>query len=224
MRARLCACVREFATPCAMAKQVSALPGWQALSDVVRDAIIRADVSESHVFCGLCDGTEEGFMGLAADLGGTEADVCALQALWKEASPFAKRYIHVSSQFSCTHASVVNILREREESRKRSFAVMTQVPATLVSKTSRARKWPTKLRRRLASASGPNARAQAEAEERERWLVELKYFIQAANLPIVRAAEQAIYSDAIWGGIGSGLRARTLRRRVRDWRVIARYF
>ena len=45
----------------------------------------------------------------------------------------------------------------------------------------------------------------------------------AANLPIVALAAESSNPESVWTGIGHGLRARTLRRRVKGWEKISRY-
>ena len=87
-----------------------------------------------------------------------------------------------------------------------------------------ARKWPTRLRRKLVSADGVDARAKAEEDERNQWITEARSMIRHAKLPIAEVAEKSLKPESIWAGIPQGLRARTLRRRVRDWQKAARFF
>ena len=85
-------------------------------------------------------------------------------------------------------------------------------------------KWPSNLRRQLAAAGGAEARADAEAKERARRVTELQALIRHARLPIVSVAETTNWPGSAWAGIAQGLRARTIRRRVKDWAKASRYF
>ena len=86
------------------------------------------------------------------------------------------------------------------------------------------RKWPTRLRKLLARATGPDARASAEQQERSRWLCKLREYITHAELPLAKVPGGTQQPESAWEGVGHGLRARTLRRRVKDWERAARYF
>ena len=104
--------------------------------------------------------------------------------------------------------------------REEHTEAITLSPIASAKKLSKV-SWPTQLRRRLAAVTGPTARADAEAVERQRWITELRRHIINARLLVVEVAEATQCSDAAWAGIGQRLRARTSRRRVRDWRQAA---
>ena len=69
-----------------------------------------------------------------------------------------------------------------------------------------------------------DARAKAEDEERKRWLAEARKLLIHARLPISVLAAGAAQPALVWSGVGQALRARTSRRRVKDWQKAARFF
>jgi hypothetical protein len=91
------------------------------------------------------------------------------------------------------------------------------------------RRWPNKLRRALASAPNPSAREAAEASERARWLGVLQGFVLEAALPSAAPAGSASNNVESCGralalrSIGRGRRARTLRKKARDWMPVRAY-
>ena len=84
-------------------------------------------------------------------------------------------------------------------------------------------KWPSALRNNMAAATGPRAWEEAENAERGKRLAALKSCLREACLPNTEISEGPSSGQAAWHGIGQGLRARTLRRRVRDWQKATRF-
>ena len=79
------------------------------------------------------------------------------------------------------------------------------------------------MRELFSRAAGPEARATAEQQERGRWVLKLREHIIQARLPLAGVASGMQHPESAWEGVGHGLRARTLRRRVKDWERAARY-
>ena len=69
----------------------------------------------------------------------------------------------------------------------------------------------------------PNARAKAEQDLRTKWLVELRGHIVSAGLPIVTLMQGSVSADVLLASAGQGRRARTIRRRVLDFRHISSF-
>ena len=103
------------------------------------------------------------------------------------------------------------------------LAEETALNPTAAAKRGTCPTWPSRLRRKMAAAASPRARADAEAEERARWLHELKSQICETELRLFSFANDTSEAASVWNATGQGLMARTLRRRIRDWRKLQRY-
>ncbi len=85
-------------------------------------------------------------------------------------------------------------------------------------------RWPTNLRRALAGADDPRARQDAEANERDRWAGRVSELLQEAQLPLHRISERIADPDRTRMQVVQGFRARTIRKRVRDWMKARSFF
>ena len=85
-------------------------------------------------------------------------------------------------------------------------------------------KWPTRLRRSKELEGVPGTRALAEEADRAKWSGVIAEVVREAGLPLAIAARELGDTGAILGRCAQGLRARTLRRRARDWAKARRYF
>jgi hypothetical protein len=90
--------------------------------------------------------------------------------------------------------------------------------------TCPAGKWPTKLRRSLDGADGPRAREMAEATDRARWAQKAGELVSEANLPLHLVAARTADPERTLLQVAQGLRALTLRKRVRDWAKARSFF
>ena len=93
--------------------------------------------------------------------------------------------------------------------------VRENVPSVLrAALIPKAKKWPTRRRRLLATAN-PNSRREVEEKERQRWLRRLIFCIKVAELPICARTSQAQDADKAMRRVGKGRRPGTLRGHVR---------
>ena len=201
-----------------------------ALRPILQEALADAGVLSGADYHYLFEGSEEEAGEIAVDLGGGAADAPQLVQLWLQTRSHATSRVAFMSRFSVaeseTFAMGNALTRERRRLRldvtpsssnsQLSPFAKVAVPTTV--------KWPSNLRRQLAAAGGAEARADAEAKERARWVTELQSLIRHAHLPIVSVAETTNLPGSAWAGIAQGLRARTIRRRVKDWAKASRYF
>ena len=130
---------------------------------------------------------------------------------------------------SVYEASSRQVVRDAERKRSRTMQSASCGPVLPASFPVpilgvRSKGWPTRLHKLLSRATGPDARARAEEDERNRCISRLCSLIQLAQLPLVAVASESVQPHAIWSGVGHGLRARTLRRRVKDAERLLRYF
>ena len=116
--------------------------------------------------------------------------------------------------------TVAAVMAKRKQEADASAAVPKKKLDLGVPATAPRMRWPTKLRKARESEAGPDARAAAEQRERERWVTGLIEVLNAAGLPIVEQAEAAADPTAVMRLAAAGLRASTLRKRVRTWRHI----
>ena len=204
------------------------LSEWQDISLSLADALRRHEATDCLIFRKLFDGSHDEAGKVACELGCGSEVVDELVMLW-EASRFAAQIrLQLMSHFSTFFASVSRVKEERASKRSRlqlqSQGKVSSAAASCATAQLPMRKWPTRLRKLLARASGPEARAGAEQQERERWLRKLREHLVHAQLPLAKMALAKQHPESAWEGIGHGLRARTLRRRVKDWERAARYF
>ena len=210
---------------------IQSLPDWASLRSDLQDSLLRGDIDSVTTFHHAFDGSEEDANRFAEELGGSgEEDGAVLLALWEQASAVSASRVRFVSRFASSDAAVHVMQQKRIQERKRlrldvdEGVGVRQSEALRIDAKTGPVKWPSKLRRKLASADGINARSQAEASERARWIGALHTFIRQAQLLIMDSASASAQPSAAWAGIAQGLRARTLRRRVKDWQKAARYF
>ena len=107
----------------------------------------------------------------------------------------------------------------REIKRRRRSEREQQAEVEKIPRLGRATagRWPTRLGRRIAGATGgERERESIEKEERKRWLRELKQIMVKANMPVakeLRAAGHVLETERF----GKGRRASTLRKHVKVW-------
>ena len=78
-------------------------------------------------------------------------------------------------------------------------------------------RWPTRFRRAMDLEGEPNARHEADLKERTRWGRQLCGLLQSSGMPIAQHAEAAEDPEAVLKLAAGGLRANTLRKRIRAW-------
>ena len=201
-----------------------------------RDALVRAGIADCRFWAHLAEGEDDPgevvldtVLGLCGPLGleFAEGDVLLWDTLLPEllglttaakapASRCEARMVRVSDvQITLDHA-----LREREHTDERE--ARDQVRLAVYEKPGEGREWrPTKYRRR--SAEDPTAeREEAEAKERKRWAKQVLLLLVEAQLPFVQTTG-ASAGTAVESRCCLGLRARTLAKRVRDWRPFRRF-
>ena len=203
-----------------MATTLHSFPAWQRLPDTVRDGLDRAGITEPVVVRGLFDGSEQEVDSILEEIGCDVHFAGVLVELWEGTALPAKRKLRALSKISVIEASVRGVLRERERKHAQLNLLTGSGSREVFAHTSdkfKVRKWPTRLRRPMAKASGPKAREEAENQERARWISELRALLGCSVYPIVAIASDLKDPEAVWSCVGQGLRARTLRRRVKDW-------
>ena len=196
------------------------LPAWRALEASVRDGIVRLDFTDPVLFRNLSDGSAQSLEELSLQLGGSASSVEALRELWIQCM---RPHFHTVSRLASFTAAEA-VVHVHASSIKRSASAVSQAAEAKRANKGVHASWPTNLRRMLSRAEGPNARANVEKSERDRWVTELRKLVEEAGLPINHVAEAGVPEEAVWSGLGQGLRARTLRRKVRGWGKASRFF
>lgn len=80
-------------------------------------------------------------------------------------------------------------------------------------------RWATRRERRLAVHEGdPQQREKIEEDERQRWVRVLAEFLKEGDTPRYREARRTLDPEASMSHCAGGVRARTLRKRLRAWR------
>ena len=79
----------------------------------------------------------------------------------------------------------------------------------------------TRLGNELQAAETPTARQDANDKEKARWVGELANIIVASHMPAAERASRSMDPARALARLGKGLRARTLRKRVRAWQKMA---
>ena len=146
-----------------------------------------------------------------------------LKAAWERASSL--RRVTAGQIASATDADIV-VWAEKKRRR-----ITHEPDALLLAESRRApasgkapcSRWPTRLKQRLAAAATPAARDLAEAEEWQRWAKRCEQIARKAQLPLVLRPEVATREDLVARALCRGVRAATLRKRVRDMEQFARY-
>ena len=101
------------------------------------------------------------------------------------------------------------------------FAAVIAVPPLGVGLPAR---WPTRLRRLLGAALAATARASAEDVERRRWTAKAAEIVMEAALPLEAITCLTCDPAKTRMQVAQGRRARTIRKRVRDWLRARRFF
>ena len=110
----------------------------------------------------------------------------------------------------------------RERGRREEKETLDQVRLAVYDPPSAGREWQPKKYRRGTTGDGPDEREKAEDTERERWAREVLNLIREARLPFLQTTG-ATTGTSVEQRCCLGLRARTLAKRVRDWRPFRRY-
>ena len=84
--------------------------------------------------------------------------------------------------------------------------------------------WPSKMRRIMNLLNDPHARAKVEPTHRAHWVMELRELVIAAQLPVAELAAQTQDPSALFNVLAADRRARTIRRRVLDWKQAGLFF
>jgi hypothetical protein len=84
-------------------------------------------------------------------------------------------------------------------------------------------RWPTSLERRLASAVGPKARQDLEEKEKGKWARRLHSVVVSARLPSSQRLVLMTSDDEVRRRCPRGIRASTLRSRVRAAEKISKW-
>ena len=79
----------------------------------------------------------------------------------------------------------------------------------------------TRLGNELKAADTPTARQDANDKEKARWVGELASIIVACKMPAAARAERSMDPSRALARLAKGLRARTIRKRVRAWQKMA---
>ena len=79
----------------------------------------------------------------------------------------------------------------------------------------------TRLGKELQAAETPTARKDANDKEKSRWVQELAAIVQACGMPAAERATRSMDPERALARLGKGLRARTIRKRVRAWQKLA---
>ena len=191
----------------------------QKQSDGLRGALIESGYDEHEIFACSFDTTDgDEVFELEAKLMRPDGaiDPADLKAAWERASSLRR-----TTPGQVASASDADIVVWAEMKRRRTAP---DSAAILLSESRRAPssgkapciRWPTRLKQRLAAAATPAARDAAEAEEWRRWAQRCEQIAIKAQLPLVLRPEVSTREDLVARALCRGLRAATLRKRVRD--------
>ena len=150
---------------------------WASLSAELKDAFCRHDIYTASDLVGLFDGTAEEAEGVPQELSPGSCFAQPLVELFSACQSAHSRHVQRMSNFSDSEAAASAVKRARHNERIR---LQLDPPAIACADgfvphgKSKPVKWPTILKRRLASADGRGAREKAEADERVRWLLQLR--------------------------------------------------
>ena len=89
--------------------------------------------------------------------------------------------------------------------------------------TAAIAKWPSTLRR-IAATAPASARAERESAERLRWVSKAGEVVVEAGLPLAQHAAGSAEPARVLAVVAQGRRAKTIRKRVRDWTRASRFF
>ena len=207
-------------------RRLKSAKAWQTLPVALQDALERNGIYTASEFTNLFDGSAAEARELSVELSQSERYGSVLLELHRECLVWHHRYVTDLSRDTDAEASASAVKRARHAEHLRLKLISPPLEQNVAGQSATAArrvKWPTALRRKIAQADGRGARESAEAQERHRWVSLLRSQLVAANLPIVDLATSSSNPESVWDGIGHGLRARTLRRRVKDWEKISRY-
>ena len=206
---------------------------WTQLPPELQRTLREVGGCEPHIFRSVFDGSpEEADVVVSQFLPGLELKaaevvVAHLVELWQAAEVPARTAVRRAAAFSLEEAACARVLSERLGRRRLLDEVLpltSSAGSGAVAPGSRAvGYWPNRLKRDLALMDDPNARAVAEVRERTRWTVEAAAIVQEARLPLAKTAELTMDPAATLARIAQGRRARTLRKRVRDWEKVRRF-
>ena len=206
---------------------------WTQLPPELQRTLKEVGGCEPHIFRSVFDGSpEEADVVVSQFLPGLELKaaevvVAHLVELWQAAEVPARTAVRRAAAFSLEEAACARVLSERLGRRRLLDEVLpltSSAGSGAVAPGSRAvGYWPNRLKRDLALMDDPNARAVAEVRERTRWTVEAAAIVQEARLPLAKTAELTMDPAATLARIAQGRRARTLRKRVRDWEKVRRF-
>ena len=143
-----------------------------------------------------------------------------LQGLVGAAKAPAARSEKRLSEVSDVQIALDQILLERE--RIDGQEAREQVRLAVYDRPGAGREWVPKKYRRVSLEIAVDEREVAEAKERGRWAKEVLNLIREARLPFLLATG-ATSGTAVEQRCCLGLRARSLSKRVRDWRPFRRY-
>ena len=211
-----------------MEASVLTLPSGGSLSAPLCAALRDLELTDPIGFRGLFDGGESEAERVVRELGGEPGDAAVLVALWVQASAPAMQLERRLSKIPSPSDIADSILFDRESAKQRRKQHIDSVqqalahslkPVAPAASAGPQGKWPTRLRRSLALAGDADARETAGRAERDRWIREVKSIVVAAGLPVAHVHSQR---SALLG-VAQGRRARTLRKRVKDFQKLARY-
>ena len=197
---------------------------WNKLSPELQCGMVRGRIDIPLVFHSCVGGNLEELAELAVEMGGGRAEAPLLLELWELCTRPAARAVATVAGTSMIDVSVhaaVNA-RKREslgnvthiervacDPRPQGGIPMTTVPA---------------VKRSRALEGHPKARELAEEARRAKWVEALCDIMRASPMPRPTSTTGDADFDFIFSSAGQGRRASTIRRRVLDWRLAARYF
>ena len=206
---------------------------WTQLPPELQKTLKEVGGCEPHIFRSIFDGSrEEAGVVVSQFLPGLELSASEVMAallveLRRVSEAPARTAVRRAAAFSPEDAACAQVLSGRMGRRQlleRVLPLSSSATSGAVAPGSRAiGYWPNRLKRDLALMDDPNARAAAEVRERLRWTREAAAIVQEAQLPLAKTAELTMDPSATLARIAQGRRARTLRKRVRDWEKVRRF-
>ena len=218
---------------------VSAVPrvaeSWLHLSEEFRSSVLKKGLATVVVFRSVIDGELEEMAELVQELGGCPEDVPIAFEIWEGLEAVARTELRRLAHTPTPTVAAAAIISGRQRAAAAAALSLDSAPTTDATSRRAVRRchleagaaltdWPSSLKRSRVLASDPNARAIREESVRERWVHALMGEVAAAKLPFTELLESSQNPASLMSIVAQGRRARTLRRRVLDWRAAARFF
>ena len=199
---------------------------WKDVPEDIREALEKGGFRDPPTLAKAAEwDNEDDVRGMARQLELSEAsvDLCVVLLPALAAAAAAGPAKRAEDKLAAVPLETITVaavmMKRRQDAEARAAGPKKKLDLGVPATAPRMR-WPTKLRKARESEAGPDAREAAEQKERERWVKQLIEELNAAGLPIVEQAEAALDPTAVMRLAAAGLRANTLRKRVRTWRHI----